>query len=517
MSTSNNHEREVTFLSSQQLVSTTDLNSYITYANTDFCTVAGYTKEELIGNPHNMIRHPDMPKSAFYDLWKHLKAGQAWRGIVKNHTKDGGYYWVDAYVTPIYDQGRIIGYQSVRSKPDPKYIERAKKIYPLLKQKETKERPVLIQFSYKRLWVGAVIALLVLLSNFFLFDLEAALSTLIGFIVLLGVFYTQLITIPKYLLSLSENYDSITRHIYSGSSLASIADFHIKLGQARLKTVLGRVSDATAGLQRASNRLFDAIQKIRKDMDKQDSELQQIAAAVTQLNQAASEIAQSTEGSSENINIAASHCGEAEKHLTKTKSQIEELAHQAELASASASKMVDEAAHIGGVMSEIQGIAEQTNLLALNAAIEAARAGEQGRGFAVVADEVRALSTRTHKATEQIQASITHIQQILSSWEKTMNENLRQTQDCVKETDQSAIIMGQVIKVLGNLTDLSAQISAAAQEQGTALDDVARNINELTNLGQSNIEQITNIEFNSSRVKERSDKLNEICYTFDES
>lgn len=95
--------------------------------------------------------------------------------------------------------------------------------------------------------------------------------------------------------------------------------------------------------------------------------------------------------------------------------QIQQLAKQAEQATESATKMVEEANHIGGVISEIQGIAEQTNLLALNAAIEAARAGEQGRGFAVVADEVRTLSTRTHKASEQIQTSITHIQHIMTA------------------------------------------------------------------------------------------------------
>jgi aerotaxis receptor len=190
------------------------------------------------------------------------------------------------------------------------------------------------------------------------------------------------------------------------------------------------------------------------------------------------------------------------------------LAKQAEQATESASKMVEEANHIGGVMGEIQGIAEQTNLLALNAAIEAARAGEQGRGFAVVADEVRTLSTRTQKATEKIKASVTHIQHIMTAWEKIMADNLEQTRSCVKHTDSSSVQMDQVVTELDQMTDFAAQISAAAQEQGVALADVTKNINELTDLGQANLGQINAIDITSHKVMQRAEKLNELCRTF---
>ena len=112
-------DEEVDFPSNEQLVSTTDLQGVITYANDHFCRVAGYSRAEMIGQHHNMVRHPDMPKAAFADLWGKLKQGKPWRGMVKNRCKDGRYYWVDAYVTPIFEQGRISGYQSVRNRAEP--------------------------------------------------------------------------------------------------------------------------------------------------------------------------------------------------------------------------------------------------------------------------------------------------------------------------------------------------------------------------------------------------------------
>ena len=127
---------EVTFPADVQLVSTTDLQSYVTYANTAFLSVSGYALDELVGLPHNVIHHPDMPKTAFRDMWQKLKEGKAWRGIVKNRCKNGDFYWVDAYVTPIYEDKNIVGYQSVRVKPNAEDKSRAEKIYKQLHERE---------------------------------------------------------------------------------------------------------------------------------------------------------------------------------------------------------------------------------------------------------------------------------------------------------------------------------------------------------------------------------------------
>ncbi|WP_254052463.1 PAS domain-containing protein, partial [Aeromonas caviae] len=141
-------DSEVEFPADVQLVSTTDLRGVITYANPAFCRIAGYQVDELVGHNHNLVRHPDMPKAAFADLWDRLKEGNPWRGVVKNRCKDGRYYWVDAYVTPIYEHGKISGYQSVRCKPDPQLKQAAAQAYRALLSAEQRGTPAPVSHTH---------------------------------------------------------------------------------------------------------------------------------------------------------------------------------------------------------------------------------------------------------------------------------------------------------------------------------------------------------------------------------
>lgn len=110
-------QQERTFSPDVKLISTTDLRGIIQHCNDDFVKISGFTRDELIGQPHNIVRHPDMPPLAYKIMWEHLKAGRPWMGLVKNRSKNGDYYWVDAYVTPVTEHGKVIGYESVRSCP----------------------------------------------------------------------------------------------------------------------------------------------------------------------------------------------------------------------------------------------------------------------------------------------------------------------------------------------------------------------------------------------------------------
>lgn len=129
-------DEEVPYPDGRLIVSRTDLTGVITHVNRSFVEMSGYAEEELIGAPHSILRHPDMPKAAFRDLWDTIQRGQIWQGHVKNLRKDGRYYWVKATVIPNVRCGRIVGYTSVRRKPDRRKVEECKMLYAQMRAKE---------------------------------------------------------------------------------------------------------------------------------------------------------------------------------------------------------------------------------------------------------------------------------------------------------------------------------------------------------------------------------------------
>ena len=139
------------------IVSKTDLKGVITYANHDFVEASGYTEKELIGQPHNILRHPDMPVEAFADLWATLQAGKPWTGIVKNRRKNGDHYWVIANAAPLYENGSRVGYMSARSKPTRAQIEAHEAAYRLFREGKQGDLRIVEGKAVKKNGIGSAL------------------------------------------------------------------------------------------------------------------------------------------------------------------------------------------------------------------------------------------------------------------------------------------------------------------------------------------------------------------------
>ncbi|MGB1198853.1 MAG: methyl-accepting chemotaxis protein [Thalassotalea sp.] len=498
---------EVTFERGEELISTTDKRGVITYANPAFCRVAGFSLDELVGKNHNIVRHPDMPSEAFKDLWKNLSSGLPWRGVVKNRCKDGRYYWVDAFVTPIFEKGSLIGYQSVRTKLNNDTKQNAIKSYQAIKAGKSLNKWYESNKIKNVAYWGGSFALLfsALYSPYIMF--------IVPFLPFL-IYKNELIDVPQYFKKLTNEYDSVSRLIYSGNKPQSIADFHLKVWEGKINTILGRILDGSNALKLGAANLSDAASKAKSGAEKETTELHQVSTAVEEMVATIDEVAQNTTFTSQKVNQAHTDCKTATQAMQHTMDQVNVLAKEVAQSASSASELAGEAEKIGSIMHEIQGIADQTNLLALNAAIEAARAGEHGRGFSVVADEVRALSSRTHAATEQIQTSISEIQSTLLTWSQTMEKGKESADHCVDKASEAREVVDKVYELITDISDLAIQISTASEEQSMVSQEISRNIMNISDASQNNLHQANTVENETLEIQTKANSLGSLGQAF---
>ncbi|ELK2034622.1 PAS domain-containing protein [Vibrio vulnificus] len=513
-----NSAHETLLKEHEQLVSTTDLKGVITYCNEAFCRIAEFSEQELLGENHNIVRHSDMPKAAFGDMWQNLKQGKAWRGIVKNRTKSGGFYWVDAYVTPIYENGVMSGYQSVRVKPKREWVEIASKAYHSLLDAERNGR----QWSLKlndslryAILLGSISAP-VLAQMLSLDGTYSVLANLMPLTTLALLFRQELIDTPQQLKALQSKFDSVSRLIYSGKNQFSIADFHLKMASARMRTVLGRMTDSARPLQQLADDLSATTEEVSQALGQQASDIRQVQQATDSMEVAAQSVVSSTQDADRLIEETAQRCVAAKQSIDQTHRNLEQLMLQAEKATATTYQLSEQAQKVSQFMEEIGGIAEQTNLLALNAAIEAARAGEQGRGFAVVADEVRALSGRTSNATLQIRSSIDTMLSTIQSWQNDILENKQQTESCSEVAAISAERLLEVEKMMCSMSQLMETVAASADNQMQLSSQVNQHIHSIVTTSEQNLAATYSVEENSQKLKSRVDDFYQLAYRFEE-
>lgn len=504
---------ERTFLPNEQLVSTTDLNGTITYANPAFCEIAGYSLEELVGQHHNIVRHPDMPKAAFKDLWEKLKRGDSWRGMVKNRCKNGDYYWVDAYVTPLFEEGEITGYQSVRAFPSNEQKVQAQKLYNQLNKKKN---VVDLHANIKLKRLSALLFIIMALLLDWLL-VGTMLSTVILFtciIALAIIFAEELFYLPAHIAKTKSAFDSPSRLIYLGKGILSIINYPSELYKARIKTILGRSHDSGRKLAHLADDLAQSSNEMLSSIQEENSHIGQFAAAITQMSATIGEIGENTLQAHDKVTQVQGDCTQNIDTIDASESKIKKLANDVEQAALNATELVSDVNKISDVMTEIQGIADQTNLLALNAAIEAARAGEQGRGFAVVADEVRTLASRSQTATEQIQSSVIELQSTLNNWNSVMMENKISADKCAEDSSIIKHTMRNIMENIHGINDMTSQISTAAEQQSVVAEQMTQTIHNIDTISRHNTELAERVHEKSEDVNINSKAVEDLSKTF---
>lgn len=512
-------QREVKMRPGGRLITTTNLKGVINYCNDEFAEISGFTRDELLGQAHNIIRHPDMPPSVFQGMWDHLKAGKAWMGVVKNRAKNGDHYWVSAYVTPIREGGQTVGYESVRVAPTRDQIARAERLYRSLSAGKSA-----VSFSGRLTSVlrsgwPFLLSLVISAAAVTLLNQPGLVLSgiVIGHLLAAGLLMGSITARLNGLLSLRPDafHDPVVAQTYSGErGLFSQLALTLLSEEARIRTALARIEDQAELLMSQARTSHRYITAGAESIARQRSETDQTASAINEMTASIQEVAEAVNANSRDAEQANQSAKAGSRRSAEALQAIEKLVTRVKGIGETIGRLGESTKSIGEAARLISDIAEQTNLLALNAAIEAARAGEQGRGFAVVADEVRNLARRTRESTvrieevtEDFRVQVQQAVEATKDGEAVAGEGL----DKVREAEQA---LQSIVSSIQNISDSFINMSAAFEEQSQVSDEINQQIVHIAELADDSDEQATLGKQSSDQLSAQSQGLKDLVSRF---
>jgi aerotaxis receptor len=477
----------------QYLISKTDLKGRITYCNPAFIEISGYSREELLGKPHNLIRHPDMPSAAFQDLWDTLHAGKPWLGLVKNRRKDGGFYWVLASAAPIFVEGQVTGYASVRVMPTEEQVAQAEDFYQAINEGRNTGytvkhgqrvpagwRKALASLAWP--FSGSLRAGMLRLSGMFLATLGGAtwfaanggLQGTERMLMLAGIGVGALLSlaygwvVAQRVIGPLEGASRVARQIAGGNlqvdidttQQGEVGKLYFYLDMMR-KSLVGIATDVRSGAYATANTartLESSNTHLSARTEDQAASLQETAASMEELTVTVKQNA-------DNAHLARELADASMSTARKGGTVVSEVVGTMQGIHESSRK-------IGDIVSLIESIAFQTNILALNAAVESARAGEAGRGFAVVAGEVRSLAQKSSAAAKEIKTLI--------------DESVARMAEGSEQAERAGQTMNDIVESVHRVTNIMAEISTASQEQSMGLDQINQAISQMDTVTHQN-------------------------------
>lgn len=283
---------------------------------------------------------------------------------------------------------------------------------------------------------------------------------------------------------------------------------------AKLHKSFATISDDVSGLNTATAHLTSASRQNLDQISRQAQAISSTRNSVDELVRSVEEVAGFASSASDQTQDAANFAQSGQKKVQDNVSTIRELVAEIEKTAGLVNQFDDVSSRVGGLLDTIQTVAEQTNLLALNAAIEAARAGEHGRGFAVVADEVRGLAVRTHKATEEIQGVISELAQLSSSAVSSMKSSVGKAHEGVEASTESGEILSRILNNVQQISELNEQIAAATYEQSTTFNEVTTYMTDMHRNAEAVMESTDELDNVSRDIQNVSNGLHTVASQF---